>query len=75
MQILCVMFDVLCVYARGAIYVHNKKSGKPHIGFTVCNVLKIHHIHTMYQIIVIIIIILMIISPQRYLNFLTYARI
>ena len=34
MQILCVMFDVLCVYARGAMYVHNKKSGKPHIGFT-----------------------------------------
>ncbi len=26
MQIFCVMFDVLCVYARGAIYVHNKKA-------------------------------------------------
>ena len=26
MQIFCVMFDVLCVYAQGAMYVHNKKA-------------------------------------------------
>ena len=33
MQILCVMFDVLCVYAERDICTQ-KKSGKPHIGFT-----------------------------------------